>query len=143
MVNKEQRQKFILSIKEKLGNLKGKKIAVWGIAFKPKTDDIRMAPSVTILEALIALGAKIVAFDPVAEENLKRIMPAVTFTDQAIDACKNAEALLIITEWDEFKQLDLRKIKNLMKNPIIFDGRNIYSSAEMKKLGFKYYSIGR
>lgn len=142
-VNKKQRQKFVEKIRKRLGKLRDKKITVWGIAFKPKTDDIREAPVITILENLSSLGVKIIAYDPVAGENLQKLMPQVKVVDNPIDACVDSEALLIITEWDEFKQIDLNKIKNNMKNPIIFDGRNIYSPAEMKKLGFKYYSIGR
>jgi len=142
-VNREQRQRFVAKIVDKLGNLKGKRIAVWGIAFKPKTDDIRMAPSVAILESLLSLGAQIVAFDPVAQENLERIMSEVKFADKAADACTDADALAIITEWDEFRQIDLGKIKKSMKTPIIFDGRNIYDPAEMEEKGFEYYSIGR
>ena len=83
------------------------------------------------------------AFDPVAQENLERIMPEVKFADKAADACKDADALAIITEWDEFRQIDLEKIKKSMKTPIIFDGRNIYDPTEMKEKGFDYYSIGR
>jgi UDPglucose 6-dehydrogenase len=143
VVNKLQREKFILKVQQTLGTLKGKKIAVWGIAFKPKTDDIRMAPSITILEGLTALGAEITAFDTVAAENLNRLMPEIKFSDNAIAACEGADALLIITEWDEFKQINLKKIKEKMTSPIIFDGRNIYQPEMMKKLGFEYYSIGR
>lgn len=142
-VNKLARTRFVEKIKSELKNLKGKTIAVWGIAFKPKTDDIRMAPSVAVIEQLVSLGAKIVAFDPVAEENLLKVMPEVKFVDNAADACKNADALAIITEWDEFKQIDLKKIKKTMKNPVIFDGRNIYEPEMMKELGFRYFSIGR
>lgn len=143
VVNKLQREKFIQKVVKRLGDVKGKKIAVWGIAFKPKTDDIRMAPSITILEALTALGAEITAFDTVAAENLHNIMPEIKFADKAIDACVDADALLIITEWDEFKQIDLKKIKSTMKTPIIFDGRNIYQPETLKNLGIEYYSIGR
>ncbi len=143
IVNKLQREKFILKIKNHFGSLKGKKIAVWGIAFKPKTDDIRMAPSITILEQLIVLGAEIVAFDTVAAKNLHKLMPEIKFADKAIDACQDADALVIITEWDEFKQIDLKKVKSALKTPVIFDGRNIYQPEEVKNLGFKYYSIGR
>jgi UDPglucose 6-dehydrogenase len=142
-VNKSQRQRFVRSIQKKLGEIKGKKIGVWGIAFKPKTDDIREAPSITIIEALQDLGAKLVVFDPVAEENTKRFFPDLGFAKNPFEACKGADALVIITEWNEFKQLDLNKVKKLMKEPVVFDGRNIYQTAEMKKLGFKYYSIGR
>jgi len=143
VVNKLQREKFVQKVQNRLGNLKGKKIAVWGIAFKPKTDDIRMAPSVPILEALSALGADIVAFDTVAAENLARLMPEIKFAKKAMNACEGADALLIITEWDEFKQIDLAKVKNIMRTPIIFDGRNIYQSEVVKSLGIEYYSIGR
>lgn len=142
-VNKLQRERFVAKVHSRLGDLKGKKIAVWGIAFKPKTDDIRMAPSVAVIEQLTALGAAIVAFDPVAQENLLKLIPEVKFTERAADACDKADALVIITEWDEFKQTDLKKIKSLMKTPVIFDGRNIYEPEAMKELGFEYYSIGR
>ncbi len=142
-VNKFQRLKFIEEVKNKLGNLKDKKIAVWGVAFKPKTDDIREAPSITILEGLVDLGAKIFAYDPVAENNLKKLIPDVNFCSDSLEVCKDANALLIITEWDEFKQADLEKVREKMKDPLIFDGRNIYSPLRMKELGFKYISIGR
>lgn len=141
--NKLVRQNFIKKIKQKLGNLKDKKIAVWGIAFKPKTDDIREAPSVTVIESLINLGASVVAFDPVAEENLKKLIPEVAFKDSAIEVCRDADALVIITEWSEFKQIDLSPVKNALKNPIIIDGRNIYEPQAMQELGFDYHSIGR
>jgi len=141
--NKIQRTKFVEKIRSELKSLKGKKIAVWGIAFKPKTDDIRMAPSVAIIEQLEILGAKVVAFDPVAQENLNLIMPEVEFDDNATNACKDADALVIITEWDEFKHIDLKKIKKIMKKPAIFDGRNIYEPENMQELGFEYYSVGR
>lgn len=142
-VNKEQRQKFIYKIKTRLKDLKGKKIAVWGLAFKPKTDDIRMAPSITIVEALLSLGAKVVAYDPVAENNVKKEIPDIRFNANSIEACNKADALVIITEWDEFKQTDFKEVKKLMNKPIIFDGRNIYKPEAMKDLGFEYYSIGR
>lgn len=142
-VNKLQRLKFVEEIKNKLKEIRNKKIAVWGIAFKPKTDDIREAPSVAILGGLIDLGAKIFAYDPVAENNFKKLFPDVNFCSSSLEACEDAEALLIITEWSEFKQADLEKVHKKMKNPLIFDGRNIYSPERMKELGFNYISIGR
>ncbi len=142
-VNKIQRLKFIERIKNKLGDLKGKKIAVWGLAFKPRTDDIREAPSITIVEGLLDLGAKISAYDPVSENNFRKIAPNVNFCSSSLEACEGADALVIITEWSEFRQADLEKVREKMKNPIIFDGRNIYSLPRMKELGFKYISIGR
>lgn len=142
-VNKNQRLKFLLEVDKALGGVKGKKIAMWGAAFKPKTDDIREAPALTIIEGLIDAGAKVCIYDVVAEENLKRLFPDVKFFNSPESVCKNADALLIITEWDEFKQLDLKSVKEQMKNPIIFDGRNVYDPKDMKSLGFKYFSVGR
>lgn len=141
--NKTQRQHFILKIKQELKNLKNKKITLWGAAFKPKTDDLRDAPSLTIIEALADLGAEITVYDPVAENNLKKIYPNINFASDPIEACKSADALIIVTEWDVFKQINLRDIKKVMDNPLIFDGRNIYDPEEMKDAGFKYISIGR
>ncbi len=142
-VNKIQRLRFIEQIKKKLGDLKNKKIAVWGVAFKPKTDDIREAPAITILEGLIDLGAKIFAYDPVAEKNFKKIMPEINFCLDSTEVCENADALLIITDWNEFKHIDLEKVCKLMKNPLIIDGRNIYSLDKVRDTGFKYVSMGR
>ena len=142
-VNKEQRQKFILKIQKALGPLRGKEIAVWGLAFKPKTDDVRDAPAITIIENLINLGARVTAFDPVAEENVRKILPAVRFSNDALDVCRGADVLAICTEWDEFRQIDLARVKKALRRPIIIDGRNIYDPATTRKLGFKYYSIGR
>lgn len=142
-VNKKQRQKFILKIKETIGDLKGKRIAVWGVAFKPKTDDVREAPAINVIEALTDLGAEILAYDPVAAENASKLAPETIFVSRSIDACKKADALVIVTEWDEFKQIDLNQVKSVMKQPLIFDGRNVYDPEEMEKMGFKYYSVGR
>lgn len=142
-LNKNQRLRFIQKIKSVIGDLKGKKIALWGVAFKPKTDDVRDAPAMTIIEALFDFNAKVVAYDPVAEENTKKIYSKVKFVKRSLEAVDDADALLIITEWDEFKQVDLEKVKVLMKKPRVFDGRNIYDPAEMRKFGFMYYSIGR
>jgi UDPglucose 6-dehydrogenase len=142
-VNKAQRKNFVRKVEQEIGDLKSKKIAVWGLAFKPKTDDIRMAPSISIVEDLIKSGAKVCAFDPVAEENVKKIIPKLTFSSDSLSVCKDVDALLLITEWDEFKQINLKKLKNTMKAPYIFDGRNIYDPKVMKAEGFKYYSIGR
>lgn len=142
-VNKTQRQHFILKIKQELKNLKSKKIALWGAAFKPRTDDLRDAPSLTIIEALTDLGAEIIVYDPVAEENLKKIYPDIKFAPDPVKACEGADAIVIATEWDVFKQINLKEIKKVMKNSFIFDGRNIYNQKEMKEAGFKYFSIGR
>lgn len=141
--NKIQRQKFIQKIITGLGKIKGKRIAVWGIAFKAKTDDIREAPAVTIIESLQNLGAEVLAYDPVAEENARKVMPDVIYVSRPQDACKKADALVIVTDWDEFKQVDLLELGTLMKQKVIFDGRNIYNSEDAKDAAFKYYGIGR
>jgi len=122
----------------------GKKIAIWGLSFKPDTDDIREAPSINIINQLLELGFKIFAYDPVANTNIKKIFvnKINLLTDQN-KPLENADALVILTEWNEFKQTDLKNIKKLLKYPVIFDGRNLYNPQLMKKLGFKYFSVGR
>ncbi|MCL5019228.1 MAG: nucleotide sugar dehydrogenase, partial [Patescibacteria group bacterium] len=122
----------------------GKKVAVWGLSFKPNTDDIRFAPSVFILEKLLENGFQISAYDQEAFENIKKIfINKISYSKDPYQAVNGVDALIIITEWNEFRQIDLNKVKKLMSSPTIFDGRNIYDPLELKKLGFKYYSIGR
>ena len=141
--NKAQRQRFIKKIVETLGKVKGKRIAIWGIAFKAKTDDIREAPAITIMEALIALGAEVLAYDPVAVENASQAVPEAIYVNRPQDACKRADALVIVTDWDEFKQVDLNEIGGLMRQKLIFDGRNIYNVDDVKTAGIEYFSVGR
>ena len=140
--NKRQRERFVENVCSKL-DVNGKTIAIWGLAFKPKTDDIREAPSIDIIKTLQEKGAKIKAFDPEAVENAKKELNNVEFVEKPYDAVEGSDVLLILTEWDEFRSIDLEKVKSLLKEPIIFDGRNIYDSELMKKHGFTYYSIGR
>jgi len=122
----------------------GKKVAVWGLSFKPNTDDIRFAPSVFILEKLLEKGFQISAYDQEAADNIKKIFTnKISYSKDPYQAVDGVDALIVITEWNEFRQIDLNKVKKLMSNPTIFDGRNIYDPSELKKLGFKYYSIGR
>ena len=109
-----------------------------GLAFKPNTDDMREAPSIDIAQMLVAGGAKVRAYDPVAAENARVLLPAVTMFDNPYDMAKDSDALIVITEWNEFKQLDLERIRTLMKTPILFDGRNVYDPAEVRSLGFTY-----
>ncbi len=143
-VNEEQKKYIIFKIKKAFKNkLKGKKIAVWGLSFKPKTDDMREAPSITIINELQKAGAKIIAFDPEAEHNAKKILKNVTYATTPLSTLKGCNALVIVTEWDEFRNLDKAKIKKLLKQPFIFDGRNIYDKSEMEELGFNYFGIGR
>ncbi|MFW5700230.1 MAG: UDP-glucose dehydrogenase family protein [Cyclobacteriaceae bacterium] len=142
-----QRQKTILLAKLKdhfQGKLEGKTIAVWGLAFKPYTDDIREAPALVNIRELLKMGAKIQAYDPEAMENVRKLMgDEITLCSDEYDTLKNADALLIMTEWPEFRTPSWEKIDITLKNKVIFDGRNLYETYLMKKLGFKYYSIGR
>lgn len=124
--------------------LSGKKIAVWGLAFKPKTDDIREAPALTLISRLLSKGASVVAHDPEAMDNVKEEFgDQVTFVDQPMDALDGADALAINTEWSEFRNPDFNEVRRRMKTPLIFDGRNLYEPDMMKKAGFTYHSIGR
>ncbi len=131
--------------KSKTGKpLAGKRIAVWGLSFKPRTDDMREAPSLVIINELLRAGAVIQAHDPVAMNEAYKILKSrISYADDAYDALKGADALALVTEWSEFRTPDFKKIKKLMKNPVIFDGRNIYNPEELKKLGFAYYGIGK
>jgi len=140
-INTKSREDFLKKI---VANTKGKNIGIWGLAFKPNTDDIREAPSLYVLEALIKKGYKISVFDPAASENIKTIYGnKITYSTNPYEAAKNADCLVILTEWNDFKQIDLKKIKNQMKEPLIIDGRNIYDPNTMQSLGFNYVSIGR
>ena len=114
-----------------------------GLAFKPDTDDMREAPSVDIINSLLKEGAKIKAYDPESMERSKEILSDIEYCENPYDAAENADAMLILTEWDEFKELDLKKLKSLMKHHLIIDGRNVYNPDDMKKEGFNYVSIGR
>jgi len=142
-INKQQKELFVKKVEKELWILKNKKIGVLGLAFKPNTDDMRFAPSIDIIKVLQKEGAEIKAYDPEAMEKAKTIFENVKYEQNPYDVAKDADALLILTEWNEFKELDLKKIKSLLKQPLILDGRNIYDPKEMKKLGFKYISIGR
>lgn len=125
------------------GNIKGKTFAMWGLSFKPKTDDMREAPSLVIIEKLLAQGAKVVAYDPVAMNEAKHTLgDTIKFSDNEYETLKDADALLIITEWPEFRSPDFNQMGRLLKNKLIFDGRNIYEQKEMNQLGFEYYCIG-
>ncbi len=142
-------QKIVLSNKIKAkfgGDLKGKKFALWGLAFKPNTDDMRDAPSRKLLADLFAAGATVTAYDPVAMNESRRIFgdhPQLTYVDNQLDACTGADALVIVTEWREFRTPDFDAIKAKLKNATIFDGRNLYEPKDMREEGFEYFAIGR
>jgi UDPglucose 6-dehydrogenase len=142
-INIDQRFYVIEKIKELLGDLKDKTIAVWGLAFKPDTDDIREAPSIDIIKKLQEEGAIIRAFDPVAQEAAKKFLENVTYGKDPYDTANQTDLLLIATEWNEFRNLDMQKVKDSLNQPNLVDGRNIYQPQEMKQLGFNYKGIGR
>jgi UDPglucose 6-dehydrogenase len=144
-VNERQKGVLVEKIKRHFGaKLSGLTFAVWGLSFKPRTDDMRDAPSITVIEALLALGAKVQAFDPEAMAEAKKIFgQRIRYAKRNYEALDGAAALLVLTEWNEFRRPDFQRIKQLLKNPIIFDGRNIYNPADLRKLGFQCYSIGR
>ncbi len=142
-INNNQIDFFNEKIKSALLNIKGKSIAVLGLSFKPNTDDMREAPSIKIIDYLLSEGANIKAFDPKAMENAKKLFPQIEYTKTSLDATKGADAAVFLTEWDEFKKIDLNKLKKSLKSQIILDGRNIFHAQKMRELGFNYHSVGR
>jgi UDPglucose 6-dehydrogenase len=143
-VNKNQINLFSKKIKKHFGSLKGKHFGLWGLSFKPNTDDIREAPSMSLIEHLLGEGATVCAYDPEAIPNIKSVFgDKITYGESAYKAIEDADALIIVTEWNEFRTPDFNKIKKLLKNPVIFDGRNLYDTDKMENLDFTYYSIGR
>jgi len=129
---------------EMLWNIPGKTIGVLGLAFKPNTDDIRSAPSIDIIKKLIAEGANIKAYDPVAMENTKgELGDRIVYCKDAYEAAHDSDCLMIMTEWNEFKEIDFKRLKDIMKQPAILDGRNIYDPEKMRSMGFRYMAIGR
>jgi UDPglucose 6-dehydrogenase len=142
-INKEQRKLIATKIKEAVWILKDKKIGIWGLAFKPNTDDMRSAPSIDVIEILQNEGAVIKAFDPQANEKAKQILKNVILCKDPYEVAQDSDCIVVMTEWNEFKEIDLTKVKNMMANPVIIDGRNIYDPAKMKELGFVYHGVGR
>lgn len=144
-VNERQKSALVEKVTQHFGDyLRGMRFAVWGLAFKPRTDDMREAPSITIIESLLAKGAEVHAHDPEALGEARKIFgDRITYHRVNYDALVGADALLVVTEWNEFRRPDFERMKQLMKHPVIFDGRNIYDPEDMRSLGFVYYSIGR
>lgn len=147
LINIRRTDVFIEKVRKALWILKEKKIAILGLSFKPQTDDIRNAPSVKIIEQLIGEGALLHLYDPKAMDNMKEVFPEnppqINYMNSAYDTVEGVNATLIVTEWDEFKNLDLGRLKRIMANPIIIDGRNVFDPDIVKEFGFEYYSIGR
>ncbi len=141
--NDEQRNAMFEKIKGAMSGVKGATAAILGLSFKPNTDDLRDAPSLALMERLIKAKVKLRAYDPVAMERAKALFPEVVYCKDPYEAVKGADALVIVTEWNEFRNLDLDKIKGMMNKPFFFDLRNIYESEKVKKMGFKYFSVGR
>ena len=143
-VNQRQKGRLVEKMQDHFTSLKGKTIAVWGLAFKPRTDDMREAPSVTTVDRILSLGGKVKAYDPEAEKTARGILGnRVSYAQQSYDALKGADALAIVTEWSEFREPDFARMRSLMRSPVIFDGRNIFTPEQMRAEGFTYYSIGR
>ena len=143
-VNSAQKTRLATKMRSHFGTLKGRTIAVWGLAFKPRTDDMREAPSIPLIKMLLAEGADVQAYDPEATRVAKGIFGnKVTFATKNYEALKGADGLAIVTEWSEFRRPDFEKMRKLMRSPVIFDGRNLFEPEQMKQSGFTYYSIGR
>ena len=143
-VNDRQKERLVDKIEAYLPNLSGRTIAVWGLAFKPRTDDMREAPAIPIIERLLRRGATVRAYDPAAAPVARGIFgDRITLCDKSYDALSGADALAVVTEWNEFREPDFAKMRSLMKAPVVFDGRNLYSPEQMRALGFTYFSIGR
>src|SRR5574341_858785 len=142
-INKYQRRRLVLKVRELLGNLNGKAVGLLGLAFKPNTDDMRDAPSIEIARALQAEGAQVKGYDPVSMMVAGRVMPNVKLCEDPYEVAASADALVVCTEWNEFKQLDLARVKRAMHQPVVVDGRNIYDPALMERMGFCYWGVGR
>jgi UDPglucose 6-dehydrogenase len=142
-INNDRRLMSINRLIEMVGDLQNRTIGLLGLSFKPNTDDMREAPSIEIAKALIAQGARVRAYDPVAMANAKPLLPEVEMVENPYDLAEGCDGLMVVTDWNEFKQLDLLRIRDSMKKPVLFDGRNIYDPIEMRNLGFDYRGIGR
>ena len=143
-VNSTQKRRLVDKLRGVLGSLDGKRIAIWGLSFKPRTDDMREAPSITVIEALLEAGATVVAYDPQAQRAARAIFGSrIALASRSYDALKGADALGILTEWNEFREPDFARMHSLMRAPIIVDGRNLFDLEQMRTLGFTYCSIGR
>jgi len=143
-VNERQKVRLLAKMQKHFGSLKGKRIAIWGLAFKPRTDDMREAPAVPLIQALLKEGAAVHAYDPEAMKVARGIFGSkITYADSSYAALTGADALAIVTEWNEFREPDFARMRKLLRGPVVFDGRNIYKPEQMRSHGFTYYSMGR
>ena len=142
-VNEQQKERMVKKISEKVGDLRGKTIGMLGLSFKPNTDDIRESSAIAIIEGLMAQGAKVKAFDPAAMAEARAVLPQVEYVEDAYTVAKGSDALVLATEWNQFRRLDLQKVKELLKHPVFIDLRNVYDPDRMKKMGFDYTCVGR
>jgi UDPglucose 6-dehydrogenase len=142
-INTDQRKRAVTKVREILGGFRSKVIGVWGLSFKPNTDDLRDAPSLSVIHMLQSEGAIVRVYDPVAMDKAQEIVPNVLYCDSPYSAAEDADAVFLITEWNEFKQLDMARIHDLMRRPILMDGRNVYAPQQMRELGFIYRGMGR
>jgi len=142
-INQDQRRRFVHRLSEIIGELHGRSVAVWGLAFKQDTDDIRESPAIDVLRMLVQRGADARAYDPAANHNASAVVPEATYYDDPYEAITGAEALLVLTPWNEFKQVDLARVSSLMCHPVLIDGRNLYDPQDARQLGFTYVGVGR
>lgn len=142
-INEDQKRNLLNKIENNLWILRGKTIAILGLSFKPDTDDIRFAPSIDVIKVLLADGVRVKVFDPQAMEKAKKVLKNVSFCKDSYSAIKGVDCIVVMTEWSEFKELDFKKIKKLVRQPLIIDGRNIYDPKKLRKMGFKYVGVGR
>jgi UDPglucose 6-dehydrogenase len=142
-INRNQRRRVILRLRRSLGSLNDAVIGILGLSFKPNTDDIRESPALDLIRLLENEGAMVKAYDPQAIENACQVLPRLSYCQDAYQVAAGADGLILVTEWNEFKRLDFPRIKQLMRNPIIIDGRNVWEPAAMREMGFTYFGIGR
>ena len=142
-INQRRVEHFVEKVRKELWVLRGKKIAMWGLAFKPNTDDIRFAPSIALVKSLLDEGADVRAYDPEAMEKAKSVLPNITYCSTPYQAAESADAIVIVTEWEEFRQMDWNRLLSIVEQPLVIDGRNVFSPEEISRKGFRYVSIGR
>jgi UDPglucose 6-dehydrogenase len=142
-INQQRIRHFIGKVREELWVMRGKKIALWGLAFKPNTDDVRFAPSIALIRALLDEGAIVNAYDPQATGKARAVLPDIQYSATPYEAAQDADAVLIVTEWEEFRGIDWNRLKSIMERPLIIDGRNILDTTKVTSYGFHYISVGR